>query len=122
MKVYRVQHLLTGNGPYTNGDTIINAALDAGFSNKHPDPVDDGIWQKLMEAFDHPEYRYGFDSIAQLLEWFDDDAMRILLDNDYVVAIYYVPGTSVRLGYRHLAYNERYATLEELHDTLPVGA
>jgi hypothetical protein len=122
MEVYRVEHLLTGDGPYTNGDQSINAALDAGFTSNHPAPCDDGIWSSHSEGFDYPQYRYGFESVESLLNWFDSDAMQVLFDNGYVVATYYVPGTAVRLGYCHLAFNHDRARVLRLDDTLPVEA
>lgn len=121
MEIYRVEHLLTGIGPYTNGDSAVNAALDAGFTANHPAPCDDGIWDDFAEGFEYPQYRYGFDSIEQLTAWFDDDAMRVLFENDYVVATYYVPGNYVRRGYCHLAFNHETARLLRYDDTLPVA-
>jgi hypothetical protein len=123
VKVYRIEHLMTGKGPYTNGDDAVNVALDStDFSSRHPAPCNDGIWESHTEGFDYPHYRYGFESVDSLLDWFDSDAMQVLIDNGYVVATYYVPNGGVRVGYCHLAFDHDAARLLAYDDTVPVRA
>lgn len=112
MFVYRIesQH---GIGPYNNGGFCHIALNDA----SHPIPSADGI-----HGFVPEKYLCGFKSMEQLLEWFDEDALKELyeinqdsLDGQrlglqgviFHIAIYTVAEDCIMFGQRQLVFEHK---------------
>ncbi len=77
---YRVQCLETGQGPYQSGDYD---CIKTPSSERHPTPWNEGLWDrsKWLEDGYHEEQQSfvcGFESIQQLLAWFDIDSLQRL--------------------------------------------
>jgi hypothetical protein len=120
MKVYRVERLDTGKGPYSCEDFETCLVIEE--SRCGPSPVEDGIWDSWEECSRHKDYFYGFDSVGQLLDWFPAKTMTKLMELGFVVATYDVPDGRVRTGYSHLAFNRSAASVTYLSDEIPEQA
>lgn len=120
MIVYRIEHLGTGRGPYCDERPhVYDLAYSECTRTTQPDPYDDGIWGDNDSLWgQNQEYRYAFASLSQMLNWFSIDLIMSLMDNDYVIAEYFVCETVVRKGKKHLAFPDPLAECSALHDTL----
>lgn len=101
MKVYRVEHRETGNGPYAASKWRGRANWEFSNSLRHPTaPEDEPLWDQLWalgvrdrwgteEIFS--QYHFAFASMEQLREWFHDhDMLESLDESGYCVAVYEV--------------------------------
>lgn len=124
MLIYRIENN-DGRGIYRCyeiADHIINQ------SYKHPSPHQDiilgNVWNDLCTQNKHIHYYFGFNSIKQLLEWFDIETIKEinrivfhLLRNspelkylyDFHIAIYEVDDKYVFVGDRQTIFKKRYA-------------
>lgn len=110
MFVYRIENEWTQNGPYsTDAMTAYERHASAHAVVRHPPPYDDGLAQ-WREWQDH---RFGFASIAALVEWFHHTEGRIAMARrgwkPYKFAIN-GRGRNVRHGKRQLTFNRAVAT------------
>lgn len=111
MTVYRVENK-EGKGPYC-GSSYFDWQTEIYNSHRNPSPIDDGIWDS-DDYFDntayYSRYYYGFKSMEQYINWFNIENRLELLEKGYVLRRYEVPDEWVVEGYKHLAFNMKYAT------------
>ena len=98
MVVYRVEHPVTGRGPYRNDDLTCYEA-DAGHNYHNNDS-----WS--MDGISAPaHYAAGFDSLDKLFEWFAG-CMDALVRDNYGIRVFHVDKDDVVMGWsgRQLAF------------------
>lgn len=113
MLVYRIEHTVTGQGPYNPGvlpeeHRAPHAKLKANPSMSYwdrkdaqPVPEDDGLppqWGFPAELF------FGFDSPEALAAWFGEDYVEKAAAAGFVAAVYYVPFSKVLVGGHQVAF------------------
>lgn len=119
MRIYRVEHLLDGSGPYINTDPDVGRIIDAAISDRHPVPTEDGIFSDWAESFENQHYYYGFTSVESLTAWFDAHVLEALFGHGFVISEYECTATRVRVGRKHCAFDRAGAKLVEMLDTVP---
>ena len=97
MKVYRVEHVEHGNGPYIRKDTGINWSI-AGLhqshqGDSHPGPHGDG----LSKYFEQCKHVFGFPS-REAADWWFKNFKQKLNREHFVVNVYDVDEDAVRVG------------------------
>lgn len=121
MKIYRVEHLAEGTGPYSTLDIRLSDLLSSHGcydDDRCPVPENDGIFAAWGDASAHKHMRYAFASLEQLFDWFNVDCVLDLLERDFVIAEYEIKANHVRMGRHHLAYVAAESVARALYDTL----
>lgn len=127
MKIYRIEHLTEGVGPYAfTPEKLADIVRLNDVLNTHrcydgdrcPVPEDDGIFAAWGDASCYKHMRYAFASLDQLFDWFQVGCVLDLLALDFVIAEYEVSESSVRKGRRHLAYDTAESYARALYDSL----
>ncbi|KKL68192.1 hypothetical protein LCGC14_2127440 [marine sediment metagenome] len=105
-KVYRIEHQESGDGPYRHfpQEYEVLDVLELHLSNirRWPGPKDDG----LAGQVDYDEL-YGFKSIAQLEEWFDEGTLEVLYEHGFVLREYETD--HIEYGRKQVLFNRRTA-------------
>ena len=108
MLVYRVEDS-NGTGPYRNWMSIgvYLKYKHAKLTERTPTPPEDG-----MSVFDDAycsgstnDYRFGFDSIEALKNWFDEEDRVKLSDDCFVCSVFEIDDDQVMMGGKQLAFN-----------------
>ena len=122
MKVYRLEQVSTGQGPWhVIGDLSPEAAYDLGRASRHPSPVDEGLKLDSVAICAH-----GCTSIEQLRQWF---TLELWLSEDFNIVVYEVSSTQCRLTGLQAMFNPEHADIVDTFETLsdlrlgvPLGA
>ncbi len=105
-KVYRIEHRESGDGPYRHfpQEYEVLDVLELHQHNKSrwPGPKDDG----LAGPADDDEL-YGFKSMAQLEEWFDEGTLDVLREHGFVLKEYETD--QVEYGNKQVLFTRRTA-------------
>ena len=108
MLVYRVEDS-NGVGPYRNWMSIgvFLKYKHAKLTERTPTPTEDG-----MSVFDDAycsgstnDYRFGFDSIEALKNWFDDEDRVKLSDDCFMCSVFEIDDDRVIMGAKQLAFD-----------------
>jgi hypothetical protein len=95
MRIYRVEHSVTGKGPYVDHqDDVLGLHAAHEGSKSHPGPWEEGEdfgWQR------YSWHKFGFPSRAKCDEWFENFDLR-LRTAGYVVKVYEVGSDDVILS------------------------
>lgn len=100
MKIFRVEHKNTGDGPYYDS-TFRDAWQSAPHSTStgHIDPLD------IKSGFDYEQYedlcrgwRSGFKSMNDLQSWFNENELDKLSQFGYIITAFEVPCNYVHVG------------------------
>ena len=112
MTIFRVEGS-DGNGPYWSmNDEELEKILPRKADKRHPCPGEDGMpssWE--LEG----DFYYGFQSLEQLLSWFEEETLNALeRDFDYRIAVYDLPDTHAHSknyirGYHQVAFRKEIA-------------
>lgn len=98
MKVFRVQSILTGTGPYD-----MSFALCAKHSNEeHPSPEEEGMDIQTAEFC-------GFDSMAKLNSWFDTEDKSEMHSAGCHIVQFSVPARFKRAGKKQVLFEREEA-------------
>lgn len=107
MKVLRVEHPVSGQGPYTHGGLNGPALqyMSQCYSKiSNPDPDDDGLRGVAG-------YSFGFKSLDQLHDWFSVRVLRALMHRvGFAVVEYEIEERYVLFGGKQIAFDKQYAT------------
>jgi hypothetical protein len=119
MIVYRIEHVKTREGPYTfsakhttsekQRKALLELRVHARFSggpSMHPSPYDDGF--DLVQT--RTDY-FGFESPESLAAWFGPEFVEEAAEAGFVVSVYSVPESSVRMGGRQVVFDRDGACL-----------
>lgn len=107
MEVFRIEHGVTGEGPYREQKGVIRALDDATGKNwrepssNHPHPADewgwDFVYEDLMKSHAFGHWHFGFKDLEQYLNWFYTPKVRsILKEYGFVLKVYKVGGWHVK--------------------------
>jgi hypothetical protein len=93
MLVYRIEHRITGLGPYWGAKVKGLLTYRHACAQHRPTPIVDSkignVWNRL--DYDEQEsYKFGFDSIKKLDKWFCLSNQKELHNYGYVVKVYEV--------------------------------
>ena len=136
MLIYRVEHKDNGFGPYctktcnvTFLEILEKAGLDIMFADyEHPSPIGDAVLKKLVYKGTISAYRFGFESLQHLLDWwyvYPEHILNILRDFGFNIVVYDVEEHtdyafleednlySYYLGNVQAVFNKKYAKLVE---------
>lgn len=98
MRIYRVEHVESGVGPYT---TCIEKATDIILKyfnpRNQPLPQDDGL-------IDYDGLWFGFESRRQLTDWFPHPILPMLERLGFKVMVYEVALADMKRGRRQVAF------------------
>lgn len=108
VKVFRVQHVESGWGPYASPNRGYTRHFNDNDIERHPTDTEDRkmlehdvrslrrmeVWKRL---------RFGFESMEQLMEWFDHPRRELLASLGYEIAEY--EARDVVVGERQLVFN-----------------
>lgn len=118
MNFFRIEDTDTRTGPYQ-----LNDALWPDDEGRHPTPWVENLWD--VDAYttdpyysEHTKYVCGFNSMAQLFDWFDPKMLDALTHPSsgraYVMSRYTVHGRYARIGERQtVAQKEKLFLVEE---------
>lgn len=121
MRIYRVEHHETGEGPYVarfDDNEWPGFETAMGLNGK----PHDHLWRHPIEGtrFDFdPDTRWAFRSLDKLHEWFGyfgQHGYDVLHEAGFVIAEYEVPRGAVRTYDRQVTYDPRSAEFIRTHD------
>lgn len=121
MYVYRIEHKEIGIGPYRQLSKINMIdldqydMLDAHVNYTHPSVLVD-VWtlpkiDSKPKPYTLDDYVCGFDTIEQLMSWFESCWLPILHTNGYVLTIYDVSDSLVVAGKHQIVFVKSQAVL-----------
>ena len=67
-------------------------------------------YEDLTAEFNVSIHRFGFDSLAKLMNWFTQDELRKLWLQGFSIVSYEIDSSRVVLGVKQLAFETQYAT------------
>lgn len=109
MKVWRVEHIDTGKGPYAVSSnegvySMLMGPFDHGNMDTHPSPSSDDMDHDGLRGIWDYNHRHGFATFEKLMAWFEDT--EALLDgNGYIIACYELPDNHVLVGRHQVIFN-----------------
>lgn len=119
MKIYRVENLYSGCGPYrtyvSEGGNTISTTIEDEFqsdlrcSQKHPTPCEDGMGYIDGDVF-------GFLSKEQYKAWFNYIIRKGLKKYNCFLYVYDVPAAHVIKGKKQVAFKKEYAKIITILD------
>ena len=120
MIVYRVEHMITGFGPYCTSSPLlwVEMGLSGTSDAHHPGPVVDGVFSSKFEKNSHQHYQYGFVEFDQLYVWFGHKGINAAFKHGYVISKYDVPARVVRKGKSQCAFHKAEADLIQMYDNI----
>lgn len=91
MIIYRIEHKTSDVGPYWGANSVTNdlRQQDMGIAHtdeQHPSMSRDIDDSKVIGS--RYDYNCGFNSVQQLVDWFDQIWLEIMQNNDYVVKVF----------------------------------
>ena len=82
--VYRVQDKQEGLGPYTNyGCSVVYDLLEPHRQPEHPNAIHD----KGIQRYADDDEFFGFESMAQLQDWFTVAELEVLYKHDFQIVV-----------------------------------
>ena len=103
MRVYRVEHHRKRHGPYQYSEVIEIVPF---IPRRQPLPQRDGITDPKMI-----DMHFGFESVRQMLDWFDAKVLDALKAYGYIVAAYEVDVTHMLRGRCQVCFLKEKAVL-----------
>lgn len=97
MFIYRIEHKITGFGPYNS--TLNNDNVGSILRERHNICWGEHAkWPAGIQDFPNieKEYLFGFDSLKKLIDWFEKDFN--LLSSDYFITIYNIEEENIIKG------------------------
>lgn len=123
MRIYRVEMPGSGAGPYSpcdHDDFIFEMKVDQELDQMyrdhkhdtfdHPTPFSDGEMPGAWDVYIEWDFRCGFMSQEQLVEWFGP-WMHKLSELGFLMSTYEVPAPHYLVGRHQMIFNKPYATL-----------
>ena len=116
MFVYRVEHKITNKGPYVrNTDSYTRKMMDDhNSSNNHPSVIVDCFNDSILKFYGQgTDYYCGFESVEQLIDWFDE-YMIGLQKIGFIVRVFDVDYCDVIFGKKQLVFKrENFTPVQE---------
>lgn len=113
-KVYRIEHPMTGLGPYQSDKEYRSRITDAilkthggEWDKDHPHPSDDNMGL-ILEDYDGGLI-FGFKDISQLTRWFDPALLDYLGADGYLIAVYDVWRKAMYFGSKQVGFDKRWS-------------
>jgi len=116
MKVYRVEHKVSGQGPYTYYDEKYKWGFDIDIRNKekHPDPYSDNL-----SRFTYDEL-FGFKCMKTMKKWFNKKSRKYLHQHSFILQVFEVDKEYVRIGDHQITFYPEYAQRVDQIDLLSI--
>lgn len=119
MIVYRIQHSVSGDGPYCalNDDRVITDEVISALSHTQCSTAHPSVWldcnpHNRAKKYSCYDYYCGFNSWDQMIAWFMT-AFDALYDSGFVVAVYEIDCRLVITGTYQIVFVRDAATLVE---------
>lgn len=103
MKVYRVEHVQSGKGPY-NHEWLESDRIGRAHSLKSDHPA--AMWDVPASLNLYPDFKCGFINMNDLFRWFGG-WLPMLLKNEFRVAVHDVPEGKIHRGQCQVIFETR---------------